>query len=111
MADDIVLTDELLDDILDDWPYRSLTWTLANEVVRLRAELEQANLNLQHARTGKALLDLEQERARTAHLRSAFAELTELCQRLLTERFNDMTEGVGDTPTSTPTPNLTRIDL
>lgn len=109
MADDIVLTDELLDDILDDWPYRSLTWTLANEVVRLRAELEQANMNLQHARTGKALLDLEQERARIAHLRNAFAELTELCQRLLIERFNDMTEGAGDTPT--PTLSLTRIDL
>ena len=62
MADDIVLTDELLDDILDDWPYRSLTWTLANEVVRLRAELEQANINLQQARTGRGLRDLEQER-------------------------------------------------
>ena len=109
MADDIVLTDELLDDILDDWPYRSLTWILANEIVRLRAELEQANMNLQHARTGKALLDLEQERARTAHLRDAFTELAEMCQRLLTERFNDMTEGTGDTPT--PTGNLTRIDL
>lgn len=37
MADKILLTDELLDDILDDWPYRSLTWTLANEIVRLQA--------------------------------------------------------------------------
>lgn len=81
----------------------------ADEIERLRAELEQANVNLQHARTGKALLDLEQERARTAHLRDAFTELAEMCQRLLTERFNDMTEGTGDTPT--PTPNLTRIDL
>lgn len=39
VADDIVLTAQLLDDILDDWPYRGLTWTLANEVVRLRAEV------------------------------------------------------------------------
>ena len=34
----------------------------AAEIVRLRAELEQANINLQQARTGRALRDLEQER-------------------------------------------------
>ena len=34
----------------------------ADEIERLRAELEQANINLQQARTGRALRDLEQER-------------------------------------------------
>lgn len=93
-----------------DWPTNQRSETMvAREVMvqmvddlnRLRAELEQARLNLQHARTGKALLELEQERARTADLRNAFAELAELCQRLLTERFNDMTEGARGTPTPT----------
>ena len=35
---------------------------MADEIELLRAELEQTRLNLQHARTGKALLDLERER-------------------------------------------------
>ena len=34
----------------------------ADEIERLRAELDQANINLQQARTGRALRDLEQER-------------------------------------------------
>ena len=34
----------------------------AAEIGRLGAELEQANINLQQARTGRALRDLEQER-------------------------------------------------
>lgn len=54
-----------------DWPTNQRSETMvAREVMvqmvddlnRLRAELEQARLNLQHARTGKALLDLERER-------------------------------------------------
>ena len=34
----------------------------ADEIERLRAELEHSNINLQQARTGRALRDLEQER-------------------------------------------------
>lgn len=37
-AGDIVVTDAMLAAILRDWPYRGLTWNLANEVARLRAE-------------------------------------------------------------------------
>ena len=66
MADDIVTR-------LQQWSlvtYRSpMLYNLptdlseaADEIERLRAELEQTKLNLQQARTGRALRDLEQER-------------------------------------------------
>ena len=58
----VELTDQLLQDVQANYPQGGLTWTLASEVVRLRAQLEQSNINLQQARTGRALRDLEQER-------------------------------------------------
>lgn len=107
------MADDIIDRLCEQAQAPALAWLAdaATEIERLRAELEQATINQRHARTGQALLDLEREQARHAHLRSAFAELTDLCQRLLTERFNDMTEARGDTPTPTPTPTSTRIDL
>ena len=45
-----------------EWPNDVLNQQAADEIERLRAELEQANINLQHARTGRALRDLERER-------------------------------------------------
>ena len=45
-----------------EWPNECLNVEAAKEIERLRAELEQAKINLQQARTGRALRDLEQER-------------------------------------------------
>ena len=58
MADDIVTR------LREQAQAPALAWLAdaADEIKRLRAELEQARLNLRHARTGKALLDLERER-------------------------------------------------
>ena len=59
MADDIVTR---LRDCLPPNPVGCVWCEAADEIERLRAELEQANINLQQARTGRALRDLEQER-------------------------------------------------
>ena len=63
MADDIVTrlrTVVAVPNGVDIWTMTALD--AADEIVRLRAELEQANINLRQARTGRALRDLEQER-------------------------------------------------
>ena len=64
MADDIVERLRVLYCAADEMTPcgTCLTCKAADEIERLRAELEQANINLQQARTGRALRDLEQER-------------------------------------------------
>lgn len=76
MADDIVTR------LNEQAQAPALVWLAdaAAEIARLRAELEQANINLQHGRSGKALLDLERERQDRQRVeRSLIQTIARLC--------------------------------